>query len=305
MLLKRCAHRDLSANNIFFENGRIKLIDFETMGFYSKGNLPSFPQCYDVTGRGMQSPYRTCNMGYSVKRPRKDVVLESALKVPFKYVLKQMVKGLRQELKAASSAFKSEGGRHISRSGRIYSSFSLPHVNVSRKESQRDSAKRFKKIRVSGEMLSGKSILDLGSHVGGMLFEAQKYCPGRCVGVEHDIDKVRVARRIVAFNGLNNIIFIQKDIDELRATAFKGTFDVVFCFAIEKHLKEPGRLYELLSGICNDVLFFEGNQGTDVENVIGQLRENGFSTVESLGFSDDDCLPENNCRPLLVARKKK
>jgi hypothetical protein len=82
-----------------------------------------------------------------------------------------------------------------------------------------------------------------------------------------------------------------------------GKFDIIFCLAIEAHLKNKQRLYRLLNKVSSDMVFFEGNSTTDPMEVQNALLNNGFRTVEFIGFCDDDCLPSNNNRPLLIARK--
>jgi hypothetical protein len=40
-----------------------------------------------------------------------------------------------------------------------------------------------------------------------------------------------------------------------------------------------------------------------VDAVRNRLSSSGFHDVEFLGMSDDDCRPENNRRPLFLARE--
>jgi hypothetical protein len=63
------AHRDFHARNLFYVNGRLKLIDFETMIALPQNARPPFVESYDVTGKGLESPYMTGYMCYRSRIP--------------------------------------------------------------------------------------------------------------------------------------------------------------------------------------------------------------------------------------------
>ena len=63
------AHRDFHARNLFYVDGRLKLIDFETMTAFRSNQRPPFIQSYDITGQGLDSPFLTGNMGYTSRIP--------------------------------------------------------------------------------------------------------------------------------------------------------------------------------------------------------------------------------------------
>jgi len=93
------------------------------------------------------------------------------------------------------------------------------------------------------------------------------------------------------------------NVDEATVDSLKGTYDVVFCLALVSHLKKPDRLYTLLGEMANKVLFSEGNGNTSIEDAKAKLMTSGFSEVVYIGLCDDDCLPENNKRPVFIAKK--
>ena len=206
---------------------------------------------------------------------------------------------------AVSKTFRSdkEGNRHVCKTERIYCSFTVPGLVVRAEEAQRNAARRFARYGMTKSDLTGKRILDLGCHAGGMLFAAQEFQPGQCMGVEYDLNKVRVARRIAAFADLPQVHFQQGDIDRTSPRALGGEHDVVFCFALERHLTRRHRLCRLLGRVTRDLLLFETNSQTDPAQVERELRRNGFRHVEQLGMCDDDSCPENNVRHLLKAWK--
>jgi serine/threonine protein kinase len=57
------AHRDIHGGNFFIVDGVIKLIDYETLIEEDK-NIP-IENCYDISGKGLESPFLTAWMCYS------------------------------------------------------------------------------------------------------------------------------------------------------------------------------------------------------------------------------------------------
>jgi 2-polyprenyl-3-methyl-5-hydroxy-6-metoxy-1,4-benzoquinol methylase len=296
------AHRDFNVKNLFWVDQQLKLVDFEFLESYPKGKRPPFPLSYDVTGQGLESPCGTGNMGYTCAIHPK-VSLHHVLRVSPERAIEEFQKDLKNELRRVCQTFKTRRKRHCCGVGRIYSSFELPYFSVKPDEAQRNSAVRFQCFDVRQENLHEKRILDLGSNIGGMLFSAQQYSPLSSFGIEYDADKVLIARKIAAYNGLNNVEFIQADIDHIDVSSVGGPFDVVFCLAIEAHVKRPQKLFKLLSQVSTGILYFEGNARTDSERVKTTLIREGFDEVRILGVSEDDCIAANNNRPLIIARK--
>jgi len=153
------------------------------------------------------------------------------------------------------------------------------------------------------EFVKGKSVLDLGSNVGAMSYSLHSLGAKSILGIEFDEEKVDLANRIAAYNGLNSVAFCQGDIDNLDTSGFEDGYDIVLCLAIESHVKHPQRLYSLLERYANNVVCFEGNSLTDRKAVESQLTNHGFTSVEYLGFCVDDCVPKHNNRPVFLARK--
>jgi serine/threonine protein kinase len=92
------AHRDLHARNLFLlDDGRVMLKDYETMTQYG-ASKPSFLSSYDITGRGLPSPYQTGSMGFfSNNQYLPSVVLGNALKVNPEDVPVLLAETLREE----------------------------------------------------------------------------------------------------------------------------------------------------------------------------------------------------------------
>lgn len=295
------AHRDFHATNLFFHKGKLLLVDFETLVEYPAGNRPAFPLSYDITGEGLPSPYRTDNMCFA--RHPTGRALSQVLQVPVESALKLLIDDLKQSLREASLTFQTHQQRHTCKAQLIYSSFALPHLQVKREEAQRDCARRIARFGITDEAIRGKSVLDLGSNIGGMIFELQRLGPRQSLGVEYDQNKVEISNRIAAFNGLNSVSFQCGDIDQLESSNLPGPFEIVLCLAIDQHVKDRDHLFRLLGSVGARTVYFEGNAGTDIESVKAKLSSSGFGRVEFLGLSDDDCVAANNVRPLFVAHR--
>jgi len=295
------AHRDLNVGNIFIIDGEVKVVDFESIVAYPKRPL-EIKDSYDITGRGLESPWLTHNMGLFADHPK---AISRTLGIDFTSTFKELGRILAEEAREASLTFqKATGGkRHECRAKRIYSTFDLPGFVISKEIAQRNCDMRFKRFGIAPSTLLNKRVLDLGSNIGGMLLNAKKMGAGESIGVEFDISKVRIAQRIAAYAGVKDVAFSQGDIDKLTTSKLKGQFDVVFCLAINSHVGKPKRLFWLLGKLTKETVYFEGNSNTDLDEVEKKFRQHGFRTVERLGNCDDDALPENNCRPLLIARK--
>ena len=192
--------------------------------------------------------------------------------------------------------------RHACEEGWIYSSFDGPGFRVPPEQTQRDSGKRFAKFGIAPDGLTGLRVLDLGCNVGGTSFTAVSHGAAHVLGIEYDREKVVVADRIAKFCHLVGIEFREGDIDALTAADLPEV-DVVFCLAIETHIRDVPHLYSLLGEVTGRTLYFEGNSDLVVKIAMQRLRDVGFREVVAMGQCDDDRFPENNTRPLLVAHR--
>lgn len=198
---------------------------------------------------------------------------------------------LKERLRAASRTFRKRGGRHVLKTGDvIYCAFGTGRLTVERHEAQRSAPARLARFGLSRAEVAGRTVLDLGSHTGAMLFELSNWGPASGLGIEYDEDKVRLAREISAWCGLGNLRFEQGDLDRLDTDTL-GMFDIVFALAIEAHVRDPERLYALLGRVTCDLLCFEGNSGCKVDEAERLLRANGFNEIHHIGFCDDDIRP--------------
>jgi hypothetical protein len=87
--LEGYAHCDFHAGNIFWVDNELILTDFETMQRYPEGQRPPFALCYDITGKGLDSPFMTRKMCYTAKNDLSQRALEHVLGIPVERVLEQ------------------------------------------------------------------------------------------------------------------------------------------------------------------------------------------------------------------------
>ena len=145
-------------------------------------------------------------------------------------------------------------------------------------------------------------MLDLGCNIGAMLFQASNMGIASGLGVEYDEDKVEISKEIAALSNLHMLSFRQGDIDELTAEDI-GEFDIVFSLAIEGHVRDRDRYFDLLYSITKHVLYFECNIYCTVEDATEQLRNADFKDIIFIGLSNDDINLFYNKRPMFKAIK--
>jgi acetyltransferase-like isoleucine patch superfamily enzyme len=304
MFRKNTAHCDIHSKNIFVTNTGIKIIDFETSQNFNDD--VDFFDSYDITGEGLQSPYNTNSRCVLVDRKYS---LKRIFEIKDKQHLKKLFNEyLLEQLYTISGSFftrKNEQKRHNLKNRYIYSTFDLKHVKVDENIGQRNIKKRLKKYGISVDTVEDKNVLDIGSNIGGILFEITKMQPKSALGLEYDNDKVEISKRLKALNCKEiNLSFERADVEnDAFLKDFNNKYEVVFCLAVIEHLSKKDEFIQKLSDICLDKLYLEGNSGTDVDYIKGKLLEVGFSSVEFIGYSDDEKNKNNNNRPLFIAKK--
>jgi len=301
LFMKGYAHRDFHGGNLFWVDGQLYVVDFEALERYPEGSRPPFPLAYDLTGQGLPPSFGAPREYFD--RPGSQISIAHLLGVAVADALQILEARLKHDLWAASVTFQALNRRHVTTSRLIYNSFSLPVLGVAPEEAQRDSGQRVQRFGITEQIVRGRRLLDLGSNIGGMLFEIQRFGPSACLGVEYDEQKVKIATEVAGYNALHNVHFMQADIDHLEAGLLHGPFDIVTCLAIVEHVKNKPHLFDLLGKLTGDTLFFEGNAKSDIAAIESALRKAGFREVQFLGMSDDDVRPENNCRPIWRATK--
>lgn len=292
-------HRDFHARNIFITEGGIKIIDFET---FIPTEEKDFFKSYDVTGKGHESPYQTDNMCLLNQTQFSIGKIFGLNNInDIKELLNNRFKKQMLDSSISFKTLRNSDGRHNLITKNIYSSFELKNINISPNESQRNTLKRLEKFEIIESDIKGKTILDIGSNIGATLLGLAKYNPEKMLGLEYDADKVVLSNKLAKYNEINNIAFIQCDIENADDVTQK--FDVVFCLAVIEHLKQKNKLFEVLSRVCISKLYFEGNAGSDIDYIKEELKKAGFTKIKYIGLSDDEKNTANNNRPLFIAER--
>lgn len=304
--LEGVAHRDFRANNLMLIDNQIKVLDFEYLTAYPNGSNPKFEEHYDITGKGLPHPENCNHMCFVSKAPDS---ISQALTVTLEDAMGQLGKLLKRRLIGASCSFKTyHDGRRITES-KVYGSFKLSNFEITPEEALRNTELRLNKMGIRREQIEGRSVIDLGCNTGAMLFQINKFMPKKSIGVEYDYYKVKIATQIVAFSGLKNLNFICRDVDFLRSEEMGSSFDVVLCLALEEHVRDQQKLFQLLSKLTSGVLYYEGTSKDYISEkekrlfIEKSLYSVGFRSIEYLGLCTDDRSPKLNNRPLFRACK--
>ena len=83
--------------------------------------------------------------------------------------------------------------------------------------------------------LTGKTVLDVGCAEGYFSFEAKKRNADKVVGIDLDINKLKIAKKFSEFQNLD-IDFQNLDLDQLDDS---DTYDYVICLNILHHVTNP------------------------------------------------------------------
>jgi len=280
-------HGDFHTKNLFWHESRVRVYDFDGFRPYLDGHRPPFADSYDVTGdrRGVEPNVLGLN-----NIPNRNIsLLGSRLGARLGLDRDIITARLRDSLTRQLVDQVANSTRQ-----RTPGSFSLPHLSFPARLAGRDSAQRLAELGVGEAEAKGASLLDLGSEIGGLLFEAQNFTPGRCVGLEGDAASVVLASRIAAFNGLNTVTFIDSTDRTAVAAGLAEPFDLVFCrlSSTSRDVAEP---CGGLGRVTKRRLYIEGGEGCTAGELTRRLRDQGFSIARHIGDSVG--------RPLFVAEK--
>jgi len=303
----KIAHCDFHSKNIFVTPEGIKIIDFETS--QEINNDVDFFDSYDIIGKGLESPFLTDEMCvlsnnlYSLKRIFEVKDLKD-LKSKFNDFLIEKLYNISGTFFTRKN---DSDKRHSLQNKYIYSTFDLRYLSVDDKIGQRNIKKRIKQFEINLNNIKDKNILDIGSNIGGILCEITKMNPKSALGLEYDNEKVIISNQISALNKIDGKLnFIQQDVESLEFVShFNEKYEVVFCLAVIEHLKNKEQFINKLGEICTEILYFEGNAGTNKDFIVRELKKVGFNEVKFIGNSNDEINVNNNVRPLFIAKKDK
>ncbi len=304
LFTENLSHCDFHAKNLFYikDDDIVKLIDFETISEMKKSE--DFFLSYDIIGNEKKSPFYTHNMCIFSDSDFSISKIFKIKKEDFRIIAEEV---LIDRLREASLSFftrKNDNERHNLKMGLIYSTFDLRYLKVGVELAQRDTRKRLVNFGVNSKFIKNKTVLDIGSNIGGISFEIIKMCPRKIVGLEYDKNKVNISNLIAKIHNINNVSFYQNDVEsDFFKFNFLEIFDIVFCLSLIDHLKMKEEFLKKVYNICRETLFLEGNSLTEKRYMINLLLEIGFKKVDFIGYSNDDRNKDNNNRPLFICKK--
>lgn len=145
---------------------------------------------------------------------------------------------------------------------------------------------------------TGRSVLDLGCNLGGMLFEARRLGATRLTGVECEPALIERAEAISVSHGAG-IRFICADIEDIFATEMLDAhYDTILLLAVlyTSPFRDRNKLLAQIAQRC-DVLYIEGHHGQEFAWYFNLMEWNtDFTTFRMMGRSTDQ---ERIDRPLM------
>lgn len=155
---------------------------------------------------------------------------------------------------------------------------------------------RFDKMGIEKD-LSGKSVLDLGSQLGSMAFEAYMRGARKVTGLEYEVDYLTCARDLARYNGFQ-VNFMKMDLMnpnkciEYLNNYYPEGIDIVFALSLVKHIGCKNN-FEILNGIKWKTCYLEshntGTTGLDtplVREMVYYMEKSRWK-YKHLGFTED------------------
>jgi SAM-dependent methyltransferase len=221
--------------------------------------------------RGATAPRTTHNHVAAARRPHAGAHKEPPMTL--------------DEIRDHITALSGSGKRVVStRRHGIYSTFTLPGLDDM--VGVRDTAIRYKDFGVP-EDLNGALVLDVGSNVGAMIFEAARRGAREVTGLEFRQDRVDLCSSIARHYDYRARFF---------ATDFNATippekpiwyeqYDVVFCCSVDEYIDDLESFHNFLFEVTGDRLYFESNLQHDFDeaDVMAMLMRAGFKDVHYIG----------------------
>jgi 2-polyprenyl-3-methyl-5-hydroxy-6-metoxy-1,4-benzoquinol methylase len=173
----------------------------------------------------------------------------------------------------------SQGGHWGKRYPAGYHHLDVPGLSI---EGQRNASDRLKDVPVD---FTGKTVLDIGSNQGGMLFALNKKAKWG-VGVDYDPKMVNASNYLNSHFVKGPFEFFTFDIDGdphdlLRDFLPEARVDVVFLLSVCMHVAKWRELIEFVSTLSDTVLFESNGSAKQQEEQIEHLKK-VFSEVKLL-----------------------
>lgn len=172
-----------------------------------------------------------------------------------------------------------------------YHSLSMDGIDL---PGQRNPAERINLMPID---FSGKTVLDIGSNQGGMLFSIAKDIK-HGVGIDYDSRLVNAANKIRSHTDSQNLDFFvfdleNEDLELIRDFLPVEKVDVTFFLAVSMWIKNWKSVIDLAAKISEQVVFESNGKNEEQDDQVAYLRKR-FSVVEQISEqSGDDTIQRN------------
>lgn len=179
---------------------------------------------------------------------------------------------LRKELIRLSG-----GGRRLSknRTSGLYATINLPDfMDI---KGLRDINIRFLDFGIKD--MKGKSVVEFGSNMGALSWEALNMGATKIVGYEFNEERVIWCNHVSKLYNLN-ATFFSVDFNKISSVEAKG--DVVFACSVDEYLDDYDNFYKMVADATLEVCYFESNiqdRTQTVKRIYDRLLASGFSKV--------------------------
>ena len=160
---------------------------------------------------------------------------------------------------------------------------SVPDINL---RGLRNTKKRIEKLNLN-KYLYDKVVLDIGTNIGAIPITTNQVFK-KCLGIDHNIDAIKIALELKKYLQLNKIEFFTCDFLEHN---FDEKFDVILSLAnhstFDKGIKDTNKYLKKISDILNTdgILVFESHSPLYEDpksylKLVEQLKKN-FKVIET------------------------
>lgn len=147
---------------------------------------------------------------------------------------------------------------------------------------QRHNQRRLEHLASLGLNISGFTVLELGAGIGD---HTSFFIDRGCTVVSSDARKGNIP---ILKHRYPNIKVLQIDLDKPPAV-FDGLFDVVYCYGVLYHLKNPCKALEFMSHCCRKMLLLETCVSYGDGNLLNPCKEDSLNPTQSV--SGQGCRP--------------
>ena len=109
------------------------------------------------------------------------------------------------------------------------------------------------------DTISGKSVLDIGSHIGTFAWAALQFGAKFVHGIDCEKENIVRCKDLFQGEGLDksSYKFEVRDVLEFLKGLEENSFDTVFCFGLMYYITEPYHLLKLMARVAKETLLID------------------------------------------------